>query len=257
MKWLLAVIVGLVLAAHSAAPAAARPYAWPEGKRSAIVLTYDDSAPSQLQYAIPALNEAGLKGTFFLTGRNMTPESIAGWRAASEAGHELANHTLHHPCRRGTYDMPERNTSESYDVTTMLNEIRTMNAFLTAIDGRPAHAFGAPCGHTTVGGVDYYAPLIASGVATFYRDEDAPSVSENPPIIMMTSPNETSGAQMIQWVEQVRAAGALGVVVFHGVGGDHLAVSDEAHRELLTHLAAHPDTWVATFSDAMSYIQAH
>ena len=153
--------------------------------------------------------------------------------------------------------MPERNTSESYDVATMLNEIRTMNAFLTAIDGRPAHAFGAPCGHTTVSGVDYYAPLIASGVATFYRDEDAPSVSENPPIFIVTSPNETSGAQMIQWVEQVRAAGALGVVVFHGVGGDHLAVSDEAHRELLTHLAAHPDTWVATFSDAMSYIQAH
>lgn len=153
--------------------------------------------------------------------------------------------------------MPERNTSESYDVATMLNEIRTMNAFLAAIDGRPTHAFGAPCGHTTVSGVDYYAPLIASGMATFYRDEVAASVSENPPIIMMTSPNETSGAQMIQWVEQVRAAGALGVVVFHGVGGDHLAVSDEAHRELLTHLAAHPDTWVATFNDAMSYIQAH
>jgi peptidoglycan/xylan/chitin deacetylase (PgdA/CDA1 family) len=257
MKWLLAVIVFLILAAHSPAPAAARPYAWPEGKRSAIVLTYDDSAPSQLQYAIPALNQAGFMGTFFLTGGNMSPESIAGWRAASEAGHELANHTLHHPCRRGTYDMPERNTSESYDVATMLNEIRTMNAFLTAIDGRPAHAFGAPCGHATVGGVDYYAPLIASGMTTFFRDEFAPAVSEHPPITIMTSPNGTSGAQLIQWVEQVRVSGALGVIVFHGVGGDHLAVSDEAHRELLVHLAAHSDIWVATFSDAMVYVQAH
>lgn len=256
MKWLVALIAGLVLAALSASPAAAQPYAWPEGKRSAIALTYDDSLPSQLQYALPALNEAGLKGTFFLTGGNMTPESIAGWRAASEAGHELANHTLHHPCRRGTYDMPERNTSESYDVATMLNEIRTMNAFLTALDGRPDHVFGAPCGHKTAGGVDFYAPLIASGMATFYRDEGAPPVSENLPTFMVTSPNETSGAQMIQWVEQVRAAGAMGVVVFHGVGGDYLAVSDEAHRELLTHLADHPDIWVATFSDAMNYIKA-
>ena len=143
-------------------------------QRAAIVLTYDDSAPSQLQYAVPALNEAGLKGTFFLTGANMPPESMPRWRAVAEAGHELANHTIHHPCNAGTYEAPARYTTEAYDVDTMLNEIRTMNAFLTAIDGRPLHAYGAPCGHTTAGGVDFYGPLMAAGIATYYRDEGVP-----------------------------------------------------------------------------------
>jgi hypothetical protein len=74
----------------------------------------------------------------------------------------------------------------------------------------------------------------------------------------VASPSEVSGADMIAWVERVRAAGALGIIVFHGIGGDYLAVSDEAHRELVAHLAAHQDTiWTARFSDAMDYIKAN
>jgi peptidoglycan/xylan/chitin deacetylase (PgdA/CDA1 family) len=239
------------------APAAlAQPgYAWPEGRRAAIALTYDDSAPSQLQFAIPALNQAGLKGAFFLTGANMTAEHIPAWRAAAAAGHELANHTLHHPCRKGTYDMPERYTSEAYDVATMLGEIRTMNAFLTALDGKPTHAFGAPCGHKTSGGEDYYGPLIASGLATYFRDEGVPPVAARMPPAMVAAPDGTSGADMVAWAERVRASGAFGIVVFHGVGGDYLSVSDAAHRELLAYLAAHPDIWTARFSDVMDYIK--
>jgi peptidoglycan/xylan/chitin deacetylase (PgdA/CDA1 family) len=255
MKWLLALAAGLALST----PAAAQPgYAWPDGRSAAIVLTYDDSAPSQLQYAVPALNEAGLKGAFFLTGNNMPPESIPAWRAVAEAGHELANHTITHPCRAGTDDMPERYTSESYDVPTILAEIRTMNAFLTALDGRTTRAFGAPCGHTTAGGANFYGPLIASGMSTYFRDEGVPPIAANMPPAMVASPSEVSGADMIAWVERVRAAGALGIIVFHGIGGDYLAVSDEAHRELVAHLAAHQDTiWTARFSDAMDYIKAN
>ena len=37
-----------------------------------------------------------------------------------------------------------------------------------------------------------------------------------------------SGAEMIAWVQQVENSGALGVIIFHGVGGDYLAVSAEA-----------------------------
>jgi hypothetical protein len=38
---------------------------------------------------------------------------------------------------------------------------------------------------------------------------------------------------MIAWVKRVEETGALGVVVFHGVGGDYLSVSADAHQQLL------------------------
>ena len=45
-------------------------------------------------------------------------------------------------------------------------------------------------------------------------------------------------------------------LTFHGIGGDHLAVSAEAHEALLAHLAAHPDVyWVATFRDIMRWVR--
>ena len=45
---------------------------------------------------------------------------------------------------------------------------------------------------------------------------------------------------------------------FHGIGGDYLAVSNEAHDQLLRHLAAHPDIyWVAPFVDIMRHVRSH
>lgn len=40
-------------------------FKWPEGKLAAVVLTYDDALSSQLDVAIPQLDSAGFKGTFF------------------------------------------------------------------------------------------------------------------------------------------------------------------------------------------------
>lgn len=255
MRTILSLLFGLALAA----PACAQPaFHWPDGQRAAIALTYDDSAPSQLQFAAPQLDAAGLKGTFFLSGGRIAPENVSRWRAVAETGHELANHTINHPCARGAYEMPPQYTTESYSVATMLAEIQTMNTLLTALDGKAAHAFGPPCGHIVVGGENYLAPLEASGLVTYIRDERATPIAANGPPMTGVGFVDASGADMIAWVEQVRARGGGGVIVFHGVGGDYLSVSAEAHAELLAYLAAHRDTiWTTTFSEMMDYTKAH
>jgi hypothetical protein len=47
----------------------------------------------------------------------------------------------------------------------------------------------------------------------------------------------------------------VGVIVFHGVGGDYLSVSAEAHQQLLDYLAARrAQIWTAPYSEAMAYI---
>jgi len=49
----------------------------------------------------------------------------------------------------------------------------------------------------------------------------------------------------------VQAKGGLGVFMFHGVGGDYLTNSAEAHQGLLNYLKAHPEIWVAPFQTVM------
>jgi len=259
MKLLLSLFVLLI---STAAPAADPSFTWPHGEHAAIVLTYDDAVPSDLTVAIPQLDHAGLKGTFFLMGKAMHVEDLPRWRAAAASGHELANHTINHPCARGTYEMPVQYNSESYSVDVLLSEINTMNVLLTAIDGQPKHALATPCEQTKVGSgadkKDYIAPLQASGLVTYIRDSSVPVTKLPVPKVTSIGFVGTSDADMIAWVKEVEKSGGIGIIVFHGVGGDYLSVSAEAHQQLLDYLTAHrAEIWTAPYSEAMNYVVKH
>jgi hypothetical protein len=163
--------------------------------------------------------------------------------------------------------MPAQYTSETYSVETLLTEVKVMNILLTAIDGQPRHAFGTPCGHTKVGGgtdkneaekKDYLAALKASGLASYIRDPAVPAINSAVPKISGTAFVGNTGAEMIAWVKEVEKSEGVGVIVFHGVGGDYLSVSAEAHQQLLDYLAAHrAEIWTATYTEAMDYVVKH
>lgn len=229
--------------------------AWPAGKKAAVVLTYDDALASQLDNAVPVLDAAGLKGTFFLIGSGVTPANHARWQAVAAKGHELGNHTLFHPCAKAKYPMPVQYQIESYTVQTMLTEIRTMNVLLTGLDGKAEHAFAVPCGDTLAGGTtDYLEPLRQSGLVRYDRDLVwAEHLGLKRAQLMSVWPPDTAtGADMIAAVKEAERTGSLLVFGFHGVGGDHLPVTAAAHAELVAYLKAHQDTiWVAPFSAAL------
>ena len=252
------IVCGLLVLLLAAPSMAESTFAWPEGRHAAVLLTYDDAiAVSDLNVVVPQLNRVKLKGTFFLMGKAMSAADVPRWRAVANAGHELGNHTVNHPCRQGTFPMPAQYTSETYNIEVLLTEIGVMNTLLTALDGKAKHAFATPCGQTTVGGEDYIKPLQASGLASFIRDESVLTGGAGKPKILNSAFVGTSGTDMIAWIKQVEDAGALGVIVFHGVGGDYLSVSAEAHQQLLDYLAAHRAAiWTTTFSEAMAHVAA-
>jgi hypothetical protein len=267
LKAFFALFFSLVLAGEAWADPAL--FAWPDGRDAAIALTYDDALQSQLDIAVPQLDAAGLKGTFFLEG-DFAQEDLPRWRAVAAAGHELGNHSIFHPCARGTFEMPQQYNNENYSVETMLNEISVMNTFLFAIDGRATRGYATPCGQTVVGGKDYIEALRASGLVRYVRGVDhgplsldpRPTVLDPHRINMFDVPTQffdegVTGAQLIAFVENVRRSGGLGVMGFHGVGGDYLTTSAEAHQALAHYLEANQgDIWIAPLGELLDYVAA-
>ena len=85
MRWIIPGIILALAISGMTQSASAQGMTWPEGKHAAIVLTYDDGLPSQLDVAIPQLDRAGLRATFFLN--DVKPENIDRWRDAQSASH--------------------------------------------------------------------------------------------------------------------------------------------------------------------------
>lgn len=232
---------------------------WPKGRKAAIVLTYDDALQSQLTHAVPQLLHYKLRATFFITGA-LRPQDVVVWRKVAKAGFELGNHTLYHPCYAETGNLVD---AARYTTAAMLQEIEVMNVLLTAIDDRPQHAFAYPCFDTLAGSQSYVAALRRQNNISYARlgGEDSVLVSAGKNLDFFKVPalavdSATQGPELIGFVDSVKQAGALGVLVFHGVGGDYLAISSEAHEQLLNYLAKHRKTiWTAGFTEAMDYLR--
>ncbi|MFH0756855.1 MAG: glycoside hydrolase family 3 C-terminal domain-containing protein [Bacteroidota bacterium] len=65
-------------------------FTWPDGKKTAISLTFDDARLSQVDKGIPLLDKYDVKGTFYVSPDSV-PERISEWKVAIENGHETGN----------------------------------------------------------------------------------------------------------------------------------------------------------------------
>ncbi|BAU53566.1 polysaccharide deacetylase family protein [Mucilaginibacter gotjawali] len=231
---------------------------WPDHKKAVIILTYDDGLYSQLNIAIPQLDSAHLKGTFFLSG-DLNYETIPRWRKASRKGHELGNHSIYHPCMSAN-DNPV--ASDHYTPAMILEEIGVMNNFLFAVDGKSSHTYAYPCTETTVGGKNYVDSLRRSGLIKYARvggDKDAiiTDFKNLDPLLVPSYGLEdnTTADQLITYVKTVQKKGGMGILMFHGIGGDYITTPALSHKKLINYLAKNKkDIWVATFQQVMEYI---
>src|SRR5215204_2407607 len=231
------------------------------GKKCAVVLTYDDGLNVDLTNVIPALDSVGLKGTFYISDYfNGLNAQIPGWKKAALKGHELANHTLWHACEGGRAgrEFVKEYDLRFYTVKRMADEIRGMNNILKAIDGKDKRTFAFPCGDTKIHDTAYIDGLKNEFVAARGVRSEMPPIEKvdlyNLPCYMMSG---QTGEQMIELVKQAITNGRMLVFLFHGVGGEHgLNVSLEAHRKLLQFLKQNEkDLWVAPMIDVASYIK--
>ncbi|GHA79534.1 polysaccharide deacetylase family protein [Pontibacter akesuensis] len=233
------------------------------GKRAAVVLTYDDALHVHLDNAIPALDLLGLKGTFFLTAAAPAfTERLKEWEKVASNKHELANHTLFHPCigsRPGREFVTPEYDLATYTVRRITDEIKVTNTMLNSVDGKTERTFAYPCGDTTVGGVPYVDAVKENFVAA--RGVQGKMVPRNEQDLYNIGTYMISGQtgeELIALVKEAMKTNSLVVFLFHGVGGEHgLNVSLEAHRKLLHFLKAQEKhVWNPTFLEAANYLKA-
>jgi uncharacterized membrane protein YfcA len=228
---------------------------WPDGKRVAISLSYDDALASQLDNAVPALQEHNFKASFYLIlSRPIVQERLTEWRALAASGHELGNHTIFHACRGSQpgrdwvdpdYDLDKRSLRQMHD------EVITANAILHMIDGQHERTFTPPCADQLADGENYVDAVVSLFVGTKTRDKGMANGSS-----YLYMPFEASGKELIRYVKEHTRDGVLLNILFHGIGGDYISVSTQAHRELLQFLSDNNETYhVDTYINIMTWVR--
>ena len=236
-------------------------FKWPDGKKAAVVFTYDDGLDCHIDVAAKQLDEYGLKGTFYCTGNSPSLYNrIDEWRKMAQNGHELGNHTLFHPCNGKQFDWVKQEYDlNRYTIPQLLAELSTANTLLKAIDGKLERSFGFTCSNYVAGGIDFTSDIknnFAAARCDGAMPETMPGYNTwKAPSLMVENP---TAEEMIYYVNQARAKGTIAVFMFHSVGGGYLNVGAEEHRQLLEYVTKNSaDFYTGTFLEVMKYIQQH
>ncbi len=159
-------LMGACLVLSGRAPARA-PFPWPEAKRAAVSLTFDDARLSQVDNGLPLLDGYKIKATFYVSPDNVK-ERLEGWRRAVKDGHEIGNHTLTHPCT-GNYAFSRENALEDLTLGRMERDIDDASLVIEKLLAVKPVSFAYPCCQTFVGrgqAVKSYVPLVAKRFLT-------------------------------------------------------------------------------------------
>lgn len=253
-------IISLVSLTPAAGISAQPVHPW-QGKKCAVVITYDDAINEHLDNAIPVLDSLGLKATFYITAFSTSMQTrLNDWKKIATKGHELANHTLYHPCIGGpgrTWLKPEYDM-RNYTLQRMIDETKMTNVFLHALDGKTKRTFAFTCGDMKIGDSSFINGMKNDFVAARAVRNQMHKINEvdlyNVDCYMV---NGETGTQMIEWAKKAMQTNSLLVILFHGVGGGNaLNASIPAHREFLQFLKKNEtDIWIAPMLNVAEYIK--
>ena len=238
-----------------------RPFQWPNEKRAAVSLSFDDARASQVDTGLAVLSEHQAKVTFFVQAENISYR-LEGWKKAVADGHEIGNHSMTHPCT-GNYAFSRHNALEDYSLQMMAAQLDEANAEIERLLGVKSRTFAYPCGQKFVGrGVDVrsYVPLVADRfvVGRGYLDE-----SPNDPNFcdlaqaMGTPFDDLDFEQMKKVVDQAAKDGRWVIFVGHDIGKRGYQVTDSTALAALCDYLKDPanGVWLGTVGEIGEYIR--
>ena len=159
---LLSALAALPVLPLSSANAQEPRFRWPQGKRGAVSLSFDDARVSQVDTGIPLLNRLGMKATFYVSPNGFR-QRVQGWKRALADGHEMGHHSNSHPCS-GNFRFSRNNALEDYTVSRLEADFDAASKEIAETFGVQPVSFAYPCGQTFVGRGEQqqsYVPVIA------------------------------------------------------------------------------------------------
>lgn len=238
-----------------------KPFRWPEGKRAAVSLSFDDARLSQIDTGLALLDKYSVRATFYVSPDNVK-KRLQGWKRAVASGHEIGNHTESHPCT-GNYAFSLKNALEGYTLRMMEKELDGANAEIQGLLGVKPTTFAYPCGQKFIGRgreVKSYVPLVAERfvVGRGYLDEAA-----NDPAFCDLAQATGMGfdgmdyEQIRKLIDQAAGEGRWLILVGHEIGDKAFQTTDRSALEALCKYARDPSSglWVDTVEAIGRFIQ--
>jgi peptidoglycan/xylan/chitin deacetylase (PgdA/CDA1 family) len=175
-----------------------------------VSVTFDDSWLSQYTNAVPILNAAGLKGTFYLTTEPvqggwsgfMTPAQV---QTIAQQGHEIAGHTVTHP------------SLITLSSLQIMSEVGNSKTYLQNLTGKTVTSFAYPYGEfnsTAKSLVQQASYTSARGV-----DEEALNVATSDKYNLYSSCIESNAtfAQVKAQIDKAKAQKQWYILCIHEV----------------------------------------
>ncbi len=238
-----------------------RTFHWPNGKRVAVSLSFDDARPSQVDRGLDVLNPTGVKVTFFVVPENVK-KRLEGWKRVVASGHEIGNHSLTHPCT-GNFPWSSQNALENYSLKQMSQQLDEANAEIQSLLGVRMVTFAYPCGQKFVGRgsqLKSYVPLIAQKfqVGRGFFDE----YFNDPAFVDLaqaggTVSDDLDYNQMVKLISQAAAQGGWIIFAGHDIGEKGFQITDATALAGLCKYLNDPahGVWVDTVGKIGTYIQ--
>nr|WKN38498.1 polysaccharide deacetylase family protein [Tunicatimonas sp. TK19036] len=245
----------------ASAQSSKQPIAWPEGNQVAISLSFDDARPSQVDVGTPLLDKYDVKATFFLVPGSVEQRQ-AKWKQAAEAGHEMGNHSLNHPCS-GNFPWSRQKAIEEYSLEQMREELVQANQQIEALVGVAPEVFAYPCGQTFVGrGRDTksYVPVVAelftSGRGWLDESPNDPAFCDMAQLLGMST-DEQDFPAIREIIENAKQNGQWIVFAGHDIGESGRQTTRTAMLEALFQYAENPENgvWLAPIGTVAAHIQ--
>ena len=136
---------------------------------------------------------------------------------------------------------------DNYSIEQMIEEVTTANTFLKAVDGKTERTYTPPCFDSLAGGEDYLSKVRELFIAVKGAEFE-------PDFFVIMVPAGATGKELVEYIKTVPTETSLVNIIFHGIGGDHLSVSSDAHMELLKFLSDNDKTYyVDTYINIAKY----
>lgn len=201
----------------------------------AVSLRFDDGETSQIENAVPKMNAKGYKGTFYIVSRQLLDYGFSGYMSINDVkqlaqqGHEIGAHTRTHA------NLTTLGTSALQD------EIAGSRQDILAWGVGPVNTFSYPFGAHNASAVQAVKDAgFKSAAATI---EGYVTPTSNPHLLEYRElKNNTTLAQVKQWIDEAKSKKVWVILTFHAVRpdctGDLYCSTPALFSQILDYLAS-------------------